>query len=179
MNSNCSWWVEIDEETLLPKNATDMTVCSVTQMCPTLCDAMDYYRPGPSVHGIFQTRILKWVAISFCRGSSRSRDQTSISWVSCIGTQILYHCTWEANTTVKHFIPQEKKKIYYLDSLLSKQTAPDMSLPNKGWGLKVKMGEAERKFSCFVWGGLWKLWEARKGKFGAAGWGHLRVKRNS
>ena len=46
-----------------------------------------------------------------------------------------------------------KKKIYYLDTLLSKQTAPNMSLPNKGWWLKVKMGETERKywkFSCFA-----------------------------
>ena len=36
------------------------------------------------VHGIFQARILEWVAISFSRGSSRSRDQTCISCISCI-----------------------------------------------------------------------------------------------
>ena len=36
---------------------------------------------GSSVHGIFQARILEWVAISFSRRSSRSRDQT---WVSRI-----------------------------------------------------------------------------------------------
>ena len=29
---------------------------------------------GPSVHGIFQARILEWVAISFSRGSSQARD---------------------------------------------------------------------------------------------------------
>ena len=53
--------------------------------------------PGSSVHGIFQARILKQVAISSSRGSSQSRDPTCISWVSCIGRQILYHCTtWEA-----------------------------------------------------------------------------------
>ena len=33
------------------------------------------------VHGIFQARVLEWVAISFCRGSSQPRDRT---WVSCI-----------------------------------------------------------------------------------------------
>ena len=84
---------------------------------------------------------------------SRPRDQTCISWVSCLGRQILYHCTWEANITEKHFISQGKKKIYYLDTLLSKQTAPNMSLPNKGWWLKLKMGKTERKywkFSCFA-----------------------------
>ena len=37
--------------------------------------------PGSSIHGILQARILKWVAISFSRGSSQARDQT---WVSCI-----------------------------------------------------------------------------------------------
>ena len=42
----------------------------VTQSCPTLFDSMDYSLPGSSVHGIFQARILEWVAISFPRGSS-------------------------------------------------------------------------------------------------------------
>ena len=48
-------------------------------MCPTLCDPMDCSLPGFPVHGIFQTRILEWVAISFSRGSSRTRDRTHIS----------------------------------------------------------------------------------------------------
>ena len=39
----------------------------VAQLCPTLCDPMDSSQPGFSVHGIFQTRILEWVAISFSR----------------------------------------------------------------------------------------------------------------
>ena len=32
--------------------------------------------PGSSVHGIFQARVLEWVAISFSRGSSQPRDRT-------------------------------------------------------------------------------------------------------
>ena len=40
--------------------------------------------PGSSFHGIFQARIWEWVAFSFSRGSSKSRDQTHISCVSCI-----------------------------------------------------------------------------------------------
>ena len=51
----------------------------VTQLCPTLCDPMDYILPGSSIHGIFQTRILEWVAISFPRGSSQHRDWTQVS----------------------------------------------------------------------------------------------------
>ena len=37
----------------------------VTQLCLTLCDPMDYSLPGFSIHGIFQARVLEWVAISF------------------------------------------------------------------------------------------------------------------
>ena len=37
----------------------------VSQSCPTLCDPMGYSPPSSSVHGIFQARILEWVANSF------------------------------------------------------------------------------------------------------------------
>ena len=37
----------------------------VTQSCPTLSDPMDCSLPGSSVHGIFQARVLEWVAIAF------------------------------------------------------------------------------------------------------------------
>ena len=38
------------------------------------CDPMDCSLPGSSIHGIFQARILEWVAISYSRGSSQLRD---------------------------------------------------------------------------------------------------------
>ena len=56
----------------------------------TPCDPMVCNPPGPSVHGILQARILGWVTISFSRGSSRPRDGTHVSCVSCIGRRILY-----------------------------------------------------------------------------------------
>ena len=60
--------------------------------------AMDCSLPGSSVHVILQARILEWIAISSSRWSSQSRDQTHVSWVSCIGRWILYHwATWEAH----------------------------------------------------------------------------------
>ena len=37
----------------------------VAQSCPTLCDPMDCSLLGSSVHGIFQARVLEWVAIAF------------------------------------------------------------------------------------------------------------------
>ena len=45
------------------------------QSCPTLCNPMGCSPRGSSVHGIFQTRILEWVAVSSSRGSSQSRDE--------------------------------------------------------------------------------------------------------
>ena len=58
---------------------------------------MDYGPPGFSVHGILQARILEWVAMPSSRGSSRPRDWTHVSHVSCIGRQVLFHSTtWEA-----------------------------------------------------------------------------------
>ena len=45
----------------------------------TSCDLLDYSPPGSSVPGIFQARILEWIAISSSRGSSGSRDQTRVS----------------------------------------------------------------------------------------------------
>ena len=44
-----------------------MKKVKVTQSCPTLCDPMDCSPSGSSVHGIFQARILEWLAISFSR----------------------------------------------------------------------------------------------------------------
>ena len=47
------------------ENLNSSDVCEVTQSCPALCDPVDCSLPGSSLHGIFQARILKWVAISF------------------------------------------------------------------------------------------------------------------
>ena len=68
------------------------------QSCPTLWDLMGYSLPSSSVHGIFQARILEWVAISLSSRSSWPRDWTQVSWVSWIGRWILYQCAaWEAH----------------------------------------------------------------------------------
>ena len=61
------------------------------QLCPALCDPMNCSPPGSSVLGIFQARILEWVAISFSRRSSRPRDQNFISCTGVFTRWILYH----------------------------------------------------------------------------------------
>ena len=66
-----------------------LSVCVYDWLYPSLCNPMDCRPPGSSVHGIFQARILARVAISFLR-SSRPRDWTHVSCISCNGRRVLY-----------------------------------------------------------------------------------------
>ena len=43
---------------------------------------MDFSPPDSAVHGIFQARIMEWVAITFSSGSSQPRDPTHVSWIA-------------------------------------------------------------------------------------------------
>ena len=47
------------------------------QPCPPLCDPLDRSPPDPSVHGIFQVRVLEWVAIAFSTDYGR---ETVFTW---------------------------------------------------------------------------------------------------
>ena len=67
----------------------------VAQPCLTVCFPMDCSLPGSSVHGIFQARVLEWVAIYFSRGSSQPRDLT---WVSHIVGRCFYCLSYEGST---------------------------------------------------------------------------------
>ena len=60
----------------------------VTQLCSTLCNAMDCSPPGSSEHGTLQARILEWEASPFSR-SSRSGKGSNPGRLQC--RQILYH----------------------------------------------------------------------------------------
>ena len=58
------------------------TYKSEVTFCQTLCDPMDCNLSGFSDHGIFQAKILEWVAIFFSRGSSRPRGWTRVSCIA-------------------------------------------------------------------------------------------------
>ena len=70
----------------------------VAQSCPTLCNPIDSSPPGSSVHGIFQARVLEWVAISFSNLDSilKNRDITLPSRVHLVKAMVfsivLYGC---------------------------------------------------------------------------------------
>ena len=83
-------------------------------------------RPGSSVHGILQARILEWVGIPFSRGFSQHRDWT---WVSCIADRFFtIWATREAQIKQEPTIcyPQEthfraKEDIYRLKMKMEKE----------------------------------------------------------
>jgi len=54
----------------------------VAKSCLILVTPMDFSLPDFSIHGILQTRILDWIAISFSRGSSTPRDRTQVSCIA-------------------------------------------------------------------------------------------------
>ena len=113
------------------------------QLCPTLCDLMDCSMPGSSVHGILQARILEWVAISFSRGSSWPRDQTSISFVSWIGRWIPYHWTSGEALRSSQSNPKMRQKASFQQNYRNEGEPKDMeSLEAEGIGEK----------SVFLWG---------------------------
>ena len=57
----------------------------VAQSCLTLRDPMDFSLPGSSVHGIFQAKVLEWVAIAFSPDASRSVQMQAI-WLQHQGS---------------------------------------------------------------------------------------------
>ena len=59
-----------------------LCACLVTQSCPALCNPLDCSPAGSSIQGISQAKIQEWVAISYSRGSSRTRDQTHVSYIA-------------------------------------------------------------------------------------------------
>ena len=74
-------WENICKACIQKKTCTTEVKVKVlaAQSCPTLCNPMNYSPPGFSDCGILQARILEWVAVPFCRGSSCPSDWTQKS----------------------------------------------------------------------------------------------------
>ena len=91
------------------------SVCALSHFSHIrLCDAMDCSLPGSSVHVILQARTPEWVGMPSSRGSSRPRDQTQFSCVSCIASRFFIHwATWEG------CLPLSKPYFFLLCSLKS------------------------------------------------------------
>ena len=135
---------------------------------------MDCSLPGFSIHGIFQARILEWVAMSFSRGSSRPRNRTRVSCIA--STRFTIWATREAITSE----PQAKPKSIGVGSLsLLQQIFPTQEL---SWGLlhrrqilyQLSYQETQDSALSLPWPGL-SLWREIKILLqAAAGWDHLK-----
>ena len=107
-------------------------------LSPTLYNPMDYSPPGSSVHGILGARKLEWLAISSSRGSSKPRDQTCVSCISCTSEWILYHCATQGpeyiliwtralrESPLQHDFPPKNRFWKYLQHLYTVQWLPLM-----------------------------------------------------
>ena len=77
----------------------------VAQSCPTLSNSMDCSPPGSSVHGIFQARILEWVAIAFFIISlDISKSFIRKSYESCIAAKCF--TVWAKEAPVREYYDQ-------------------------------------------------------------------------
>ena len=74
------------DQVIFFRSHLNRNICLSTQSYPTLCDPMDGSRPGSPVRGVFQARILEWIAMFSSRGSSGPRDQTHVS-SRCFATE--------------------------------------------------------------------------------------------
>ena len=69
----------------------------IAQSCPTFSDPIDCSPPGSSIHGIFQARVLEWVAVAFSKDRYRNIDINM--------TYIIIH-TWKVTQTVNNVTTQ-------------------------------------------------------------------------
>ena len=85
---------------------------------PSLCNLMDCSHPGSSVHGIFQARILEWVAVSYFKGIFPTqgsdlgllcflRQQTDSLPPYHLGSPKVYCRAWQTST------PQAFKQSFF------------------------------------------------------------------
>ena len=102
----------------------------VAQLCLTLCDPMDCSLPGLSIHGIFQARILEWVAISLFSRAVRNHS---------LGTRtVIISCNSEMLVTSSY---------YSLDTIL-------LSLRNQKQGEEESQKEREDTYACLSRSGV-------------------------
>ena len=100
----------------------------VSQSCLTLYDPMYYIPPGSSVQGIFQARILEWVAISFSRRSSQPRSRNPLL-PHC--RQTVYYLSYQGskqNKNLTQFTPWYIKEKMPIILVVNKDRQENMPL---------------------------------------------------
>ena len=128
-------WV-VNHECVPLYGAQFFCCCLAATLCPTLLPTMDCSPPGSFVHGISQARILKWVAMSFSRGSFQPKDLLQGSThVSCIALRFFTtRAMGKAQCLqVKVLVPQSCPNSLWPRGLLKKKKKKDgISAYNNG-----------------------------------------------
>ena len=106
------------------------------------CDPMDCSPPGSSIHGISQAKILKWVTISFSKGSSQTRDWIRISYI--VGRFFTTSATWKVLICISLMISVASLVDQVVKSLPTVQETRVWSL---GW--EDSPGEGNSCGSCW------------------------------
>ena len=111
----------MDQDVVYTYNSTE-SESEVAQSCPTLCDPMDCSLPGSLIHGIFQARVLEWVAISF--SNNRVLLSHKNEWNNAICSSMVgpwdYHTKWrksERERQISHGITDMCHLNYDTDEL--------------------------------------------------------------
>ena len=116
-----------------------------------LYNPMDHSPPGSSVHEILQAEILEWVAIPCSRESSGPKDQTQVSYVSCLAGGfflLLSHQQAFSLLQLAHSVPSLSSKLTEF-CLSSKQGSPIHPLKPPGTSLSSYVESL--KNACFAW----------------------------
>ena len=135
-----------------------MQASEVAQPCPTLCDPMDCSLPGASVHGIFQARVLKWVATAFSRGSSQPRDRTLVSRI--VGRRFTVWATREVrlNATLIN-IPRYKATYPIYKGPIFPTGKSISPVRKRTRALRQNFINCILRIPYFFWGKRGKLWK--------------------
>ena len=132
----------------------------VAQSCLTLWDPMDCSLPGFSVHGIFQARVLQWVAISFTRGSSWPRDRTQVSCIAgrCFTFWAIREAQWKQRETLFGGAPKSLQMVTGAMKLTDACSLEERRHIKKQRHYFANKGLSSQSFgfsSCHVW--MWEL----------------------
>ena len=91
----------------------DVSESEVAQSCPTLCSPMDYNLSGSSVHGIFQTIALEWIAISFSRKETDSHADAKDALKHAFLNRLVGRCT--SPSSVPRAVTPRSNECWHLD----------------------------------------------------------------
>ena len=123
---------------------------SVAQLYLTLCDRVDWSQASYSVQEILQARKLKCLAISSSRAYYLTQGSNHISYISCIGRQILNHCvTWEVVVVVVVVVQSlSRVRLFHTPRTAAHQAS--LSIPNSQSLVKLMSIESVMPFNHLI-----------------------------